>query len=104
MPELGHNEIVGFAPGTDALSHVVIVTLRAAAEHARIAVRLEAAARIARDVVGGVEAARVHGKSALAQLASAVHLGDLVSVYLAILRGVDPTPIDAIVRLKSEVT
>jgi glucose/mannose-6-phosphate isomerase len=27
-------------------------------------------------------------------------LGDLVSVYLAVLRGVDPTPVDAIERLK----
>ena len=27
-------------------------------------------------------------------------LGDLVSLYLAVLRGVDPTPVDAIERLK----
>ena len=27
-------------------------------------------------------------------------MGDAVSVYLAYLRGVDPTPIDAIARIK----
>ena len=28
-------------------------------------------------------------------------LGDLVSLYLAVLRGVDPTPVEAIDRLKT---
>jgi hypothetical protein len=32
---------------------------------------------------------------------SHVLLGDLVSVYLAALEGVDPTPVDAIGRLKA---
>ena len=34
---------------------------------------------------------------------SLVLLGDLVSLYLAVLRGVDPTPVDVIDRLKSEL-
>jgi len=34
---------------------------------------------------------------------SAVLLGDLVSVYMAALAGVDPTPVEAIVRLKQQL-
>ena len=30
-------------------------------------------------------------------------LGDLVSVYLAVLRGVDPTPVEVIERLKADL-
>jgi glucose/mannose-6-phosphate isomerase len=32
-----------------------------------------------------------------------VLLGDLVSLYLAVLRGVDPTPVDILVRLKEQL-
>ncbi|MFY9588784.1 MAG: SIS domain-containing protein [Actinomycetota bacterium] len=46
----------------------------------------------------------MRGSGALAQLAAAAHLGDLTSVYLALIRGVDPTPVDAIARLKAEVS
>ena len=35
---------------------------------------------------------------------SHVLLGDLVSVYLAALEGVDPTPVEAIERLKQDST
>ena len=34
---------------------------------------------------------------------SLVLLGDLVSIYLAVLRGVDPTPVEVIERLKEEL-
>jgi glucose/mannose-6-phosphate isomerase len=41
------------------------------------------------------------GNSATERLLSLVLLGDLVSLYLAVLRGVDPTPVPAIERLKN---
>ena len=34
---------------------------------------------------------------------SLVLLGDLVSAYLAVLRGIDPTPVPMIERLKAEL-
>jgi glucose/mannose-6-phosphate isomerase len=34
---------------------------------------------------------------------SLVLLGDLVSIYLAVLRGVDPTPVKVIDQLKAEL-
>lgn len=32
-----------------------------------------------------------------------MYLGDFISCYLAILRNIDPTPVDAITELKSEL-
>ncbi|MFN2640449.1 MAG: SIS domain-containing protein [Actinomycetota bacterium] len=88
MPEALHNEIVPLDPG-DAL-----VILRAEIEKASIAARI--------DALASYEPwnAWSFGTSDLAILASSVLFGDLVSVYCAALRGVDPTPIEPIKRLK----
>ena len=43
------------------------------------------------------------GSSRSERLVSLVLLGDLVSLYLAVLRGVDPAEIDVLVRLKAEL-
>ena len=43
------------------------------------------------------------GTNALARLLSAIYMGDYVSFYLAIAKGVDPTPIDEISRLKKSI-
>jgi glucose/mannose-6-phosphate isomerase len=36
-------------------------------------------------------------------MASVICIGDFVSVYLAVLRGVDPTPVDTIALLKEKL-
>jgi hypothetical protein len=43
------------------------------------------------------------GKSRLAKMASVICLGDFISVYLAILRRIDPTPVKTISALKKEI-
>jgi glucose/mannose-6-phosphate isomerase len=43
---------------------------------------------------------KVQGKSILARMLSAILVGDFASVYLAVLRGVDPTPVKTINLLK----
>ena len=43
------------------------------------------------------------GSTAVERVLSLVLLGDLVSLYLAVLRGVDPTPVAAIERLKTDL-
>ena len=48
---------------------------------------------------GSRAAARIRVERVL----SLVLLGDLVSVYLAVLRGIDPTPVEPIERLKAEL-
>ena len=40
------------------------------------------------------------GVTAVERVFSLVLLGDLVSLYVAVLRGVDPTPVDVIEELK----
>lgn len=104
VPELTHNEIVGAAGSEETLERLAVVALRASSEDVRVGRRLDAALRLAGPHVGAVVEAHARGVGVLARLASAVQLGDLVSVYLAFLNGVDPTPIEPIERLKAELT
>jgi len=104
VPELTHNVIVGATGESVPLDRFAVVTLRASAEDARVGRRLDAALRLVGPHVGAVIEAHARGSGVLARLASAVQLGDLVSVYLAFLNGVDPTPIEPIERLKAELT
>ncbi len=43
------------------------------------------------------------GRASVERVLSLVLLGDLVSLYLAVLRGVDPTPVEVIDRLKAQL-
>jgi glucose/mannose-6-phosphate isomerase len=104
LPELDHNEVVGLGPGAPDAAGLAIAVLRAPNEDPRMSRRAEAAMRVARERGAKTIEAKIHGVSGLAQLASAVQLGDLTSTFLALLRGVDPTPVEAIERLKAEVS
>jgi glucose/mannose-6-phosphate isomerase len=66
---------------------------------ARLRRRLE----VTREVLGGGHTVTARGDSAVERVLSLVLLGDLVSVHLAYLRGVDPTPVEAISRLKERL-
>ena len=43
------------------------------------------------------------GQTTIERVFSLVLLGDLVSLYLAVLRGVDPGPVEVIEKLKAEL-
>lgn len=98
LPELDHNEVVGWSEGRG--DGFFLVALRHDGEHPEVAARFPLSIEIARSSGLEVEEVRAHGRSALARLLVLVLRGDLVSTYLALARGVDPTPIEAIERLK----
>jgi len=98
MPELDHNEVVGWSQG--AGDGFAVVALRHEGESADVAARFGPSIEIARASGALTQEVWAHGRSALARLLSLVQAGDLVATYLGIARGVDPSPIEAIVRLK----
>ena len=100
LPELDHNEIAGWQ-GASELGRFSAVFLDDSDLHPRIRQRIE----LTRGLIAA-EAAETYriesvGESRLERLLSLVLLGDLVSLYLAVLRGVDPSPVAIIDRLKS---
>ena len=102
LPELDHNEIVGWSGAPD-LARFSAVFLDDADLHPRARQRIE----LTRDLIEPAAAfacvVQTQGESATERLLSLVLLGDLVSLYLAVLRGVDPGPVEAIERLKEEL-
>ena len=100
LPELNHNELVGWQ-GAAELGRFSAVFLDDSDLHPRIRQRIE----LTRGLISSTAAAsyRVEGRgeTRTERLISLVLLGDLVSLYVAILRGIDPTPVEAIERLKT---
>ncbi len=99
MSELDHNEVVGWErPNGESYA---VIALRHGGEHSEIMPRFPLSLDIAKASGAHVEEFRAAGRSALAQLFSLIGLGDFASVYHAISRGVDPTPVVVIERLKA---
>jgi glucose/mannose-6-phosphate isomerase len=99
MSELDHNEVVGWVqPHGHDFS---LIALRHDGEHTEIGERFSLSYEIAR--AAGMENAEVRaaGRSLLARLMSLILVGDYASVYVGLRRGVDPTPVAVIDRLKS---
>jgi glucose/mannose-6-phosphate isomerase len=99
MSELDHNEVVGWT--TPFGTNHVVIALRHDGEDDETAARFPLSAQIASEAGAGTEEVRASGRSSLARLISLIALGDHASAYVAIRRGVDPTPVDVITRLKA---
>ncbi len=103
IPEMNHNEIVGWEALDDFSRRVEAVFLMDEEDHPRLAHRARITSELIKDKVGGVSMVHVSGASHTEKLLLAILLGDFVSVYLALLNGRDPTPVDCIGRLKSRM-
>jgi glucose/mannose-6-phosphate isomerase len=97
LPELDHNEVVGW-PAADGLSAVFLDDPGA---HPRNRLRVELTAEQAAAGAAVVERVQARGETPTERLVSLVLLGDLVSLYLAVLRGEDPVSIPPIDALKA---
>ena len=103
LPEVDHNEIVGWQ-GAQGLGRFSAVFLDDADNHPRIRDRIELTSALIADHAHTVQRVATRGQSAVERVMSLVLLGDLVSLYLAVLRGVDPSPVATIERLKGELS
>jgi glucose/mannose-6-phosphate isomerase len=100
LPEMNHNELVGWTEKRDDLA---VVFLRSGMEYGRNALRLD----ITRDIVGRYAGEIIQvdarGDSAIEQAMYLVHLADWTSWHLANLRGADALEVRVIDHLKAEL-
>jgi glucose/mannose-6-phosphate isomerase len=100
FPEQNHNEIVGWDAESDLHRRIVVVALRDRMDHPRVVRRLD----LTRDLLAPRAAEWIdvesRGASDLARMLSLIQLGDWTSLYLALIRNIDPTPVRLIERLK----
>lgn len=103
LPEFNHNEFVGWtSQPTD--KPYAILELRSALEHPRTQKRFEISQKLLSGKRPNPEIVNAKGENELAQLLWTAQLGDFVSLYLALLNGLDPTPVDLIEKLKKELS
>jgi glucose/mannose-6-phosphate isomerase len=103
VPEMNHNEILAYSAATTETRRLAVVSLRDESDHPQVKRRFDLLRELLTGRAAGVREARAHGGSALSRVLSLVMMGDYVSVYLAYLKGVDPTPIPFIDLLKKRL-
>lgn len=103
FPEMNHNEIVGWDHPAELMSEFVVIFLRDSGDHKRVAMRMD----ITKEILSkkGINIVEVFskGKRLLSRMMSLIYIGDMASFYLAILNGVDPTPVDSVTYLKKQL-
>ena len=100
LPELNHNEVVGWDLPKAVAKQTVVVLLRSATESARLRVRADFTADLVRARVAAFHEVQCSGEHPLQQVLEAILIGDFVSLYLAALRQIDPYPVPTIDALK----
>ena len=99
VPEMNHNEIVGW---TNSNPNVVPVLIRKIDEEEEIRNRFEALKNTAWKNIRVVEIF-AKCKNDLSKMLETIYIGDVTSIELAQLNRVDPTPVEVIENLKNEL-
>jgi glucose/mannose-6-phosphate isomerase len=103
FPEMNHNEIVGWQNPGKLFKDFVVVMLRDKGVHPRVGLRMD----ITGDILHkeGVKIIEIwsRGEGLLARIFSLIYIGDFISYYLALLYGIDPTPVERVTYLKNQL-
>jgi glucose/mannose-6-phosphate isomerase len=100
--EFNHNEFIGWS------SHPVdkpyaVVEIRSNLENERIQKRFVVSERLLSGLRPAPEVVVPQGKTVLQQVLWASNFADFASLYVALLNGLNPTPVDLVERLKKEL-
>jgi glucose/mannose-6-phosphate isomerase len=102
LPEFNHNEFMGFTYHPVEKPFAVF-DLVSDLEHPQILKRFEVSDRLLSGVRPKSTVVHLTGDTVIAQMLWGSILADFVSIYVAILNGVDPTPVPLIEKLKKEL-
>jgi len=101
LPEMNHNELVGWAGGT---KNQAIIKLNSSLDFYRTKKRWELCKEEMSKYTNSIYEINAKGSSKLIQVLYLIHLTDWVSVFLADLKNVDSVEVDVIINLKSELS
>lgn len=102
LPEFNHNEFIGWSKQPTDKPYAVI-DLRSNLEHERVQKRFEVSARLLSGLRPEPHVVQAQGDTLLEQLLWLITFGDFVTLYLAILNGVNPAPVDLVEKFKKEL-
>ncbi len=100
LPELDHNEIMGWSQSGEKVRPYAVVLLRDPADHPRVRLRMELTRELIAPRITVAGEVRAFGNGLLARLFSLIVVGDALSLTLAERAGIDPVPVATIEELK----
>ncbi len=104
IPEANHNTLAGtINPQQTLNAHTMTLFLRAASDNRRNRLRSDLMRKTFMLEGLNTDFVDARGKSSLAQIWTLILFGDYMAYYLAMGYGVDPTPVEALVRFKEEM-
>ncbi len=101
LPEMNHNEVMGWARFQPELKQLAVVALRDIEDHPRTQRRMDVTRSLLEPHAQSWHEVWSEGSSLLARLLSIMYVSDWVSLYLAIMNNTDPSPVGLISRLKA---
>jgi glucose/mannose-6-phosphate isomerase len=100
--EFNHNEFLGWT-NQPVEKPYAIIDLRSKLDNKQIQKRFVISEQLLSGKRPAPEVVNLEGEDVIEQLIWAIALGDFVSLYTAILSGIDPTPVDLIEELKKRL-
>jgi len=100
LPEMTHNELVGWAGGSDRYA---VLFISSSFDHPRTTYRWEICNQVISKYTSSVSTIKAKGEDRLHHNFYLIHLTDWVSLYLAEKKGVNPEEVDVIGHLKSQM-
>ncbi|HEX5455816.1 MAG TPA: bifunctional phosphoglucose/phosphomannose isomerase [Candidatus Saccharimonadales bacterium] len=101
-PEFNHNEFIGWS------SHPIdkpykVVDLRSNLDYPRTQKRFEVSDRMLSGKRPAAHVVQLQGTDVLEQILWGVAFGDFVTIYTALLNGLNPTPVELVEKFKKEL-
>lgn len=102
LPEFNHNEFLGWTKQPTNKPYTVI-EIRSNLENPRTQKRFLVTAKLLSGLRPDPIVVEAVGENLIEQLLWSIALGDFVSIYTALLNGLNPTPVDMIEKFKQEL-
>ena len=103
LPEMNHNEIVGWENNSELLNHFAIIWIKDQSDQERVKLRQKITSNILQNLEISQFSIEVSENQRIVRLFHLIHFGDWLSYWCAILNETDPSPVANINRLKSEL-
>jgi len=104
LPEMNHNEIVGWENNSDAFNHFSILWIKDENDHPRVQLRQEITQKIIEEKNENQYVICVGGSTPNSRFLHLIHFADWVSYWCAIFNHTNPSPVKPIMYLKNELS
>jgi len=104
LPELNHNEIVGWENNSILFDHLFLIWLSDEADNERVKHRMDITQTILKEKKVDQYVIKMTGNFFQDRFLNMIHYGDWLSYWCAIAHNTDPSPVSNIDRLKKELS